>query len=215
MYLLMGIIKGETAMVLQQKLYRNEDKPKEGKQSAKRLASRVDSLQEALNNMLSLEIHCSIVVKIMQFADREILALKTNSLLLLLQKTPDFQFQLSSERQTQMTLLFEPLVEEAFKFLSLKTTEKDLSQSSEKQKYACALFAMLGKTACRTLEPEAAQSNLKLVLRFFEKQESYPLTLGTQLALTATQMFEVHTTDFLEFLPKQIELVLGACRRTS
>lgn len=130
-YLVMGLMKGEVSLFLQQKEYKKETKPFEAKQSAKRLSSRVDSLQDSFNAMLSHDIHSSIVLKIMRFPADRILGLKTNSLQLLLQKTPDFEFQLSAERRGHMLELYEPLIEQAFKFLKSKTTEKELPRSSD------------------------------------------------------------------------------------
>lgn len=82
--------------------------------------------------MLSHEIHASIVLRILKFPNNEVFTLKTNSLQLLLEKTPNFATDLSKERHEQMSQTFGPLVEEATKFLKLKTTEKDLAKAAEK-----------------------------------------------------------------------------------
>ena len=80
----------EVGLFLTQKEYRKDKNSDESKQSVKRLGQRVDSLQQTLNQMLSHSIHSQIVLKIMNLPD--ILNLKSTSLQLLLQKTPDLHF---------------------------------------------------------------------------------------------------------------------------
>jgi len=91
----------------------------------------------------------------MRLQNEDILSLKTNSLHLLLQKTPDFHFNLATERQASLTPIFEPLLEEAIKYLKSKTTERDLPKNQEKQKYACALLALISKAASHHMSIEA------------------------------------------------------------
>lgn len=57
---------------------------------------------------------------------------------------------------------------------------------------------MIGKSACSEWEDTDAEEIVALVLKYFSKQEDYPLTVVTQVVLTATQLFEVFQTDLLE-----------------
>jgi hypothetical protein len=91
-YLILGIMKDGLNFYLQEKEYKAEKTPAEAKNSIKRLSKRVDQLLDTLNEMLSHEIHASIVLKIMTLEHADILSLKTNALQLLLNKTADFQF---------------------------------------------------------------------------------------------------------------------------
>ena len=52
----------------------------DAKNSIKRLSKRVDRLLDTINDMLSHEIHASIVLKIMTLEYKDILSLKTNAL---------------------------------------------------------------------------------------------------------------------------------------
>lgn len=89
-YLILGIMKDGFNFYLQEKVHKSEKESTEAKLSVKRLSSRADSLLGTLNEMLSHEIHASIVLRIMTLDYSDILSLKTNSVQLLLNKTPDF-----------------------------------------------------------------------------------------------------------------------------
>ena len=193
---------------LQQKEERAEKHPTEAKHSIKRLSTRVDILLVTLNEMLSHEIHASIVLKIMTLQYSDILSLKTNALQLLLNKTPEFQFELSLERQTEMVPYFVPLVEEAINVLEDKATIAAAAKSSEKQTYSATLFALISKTACTVLSSSIKETTILLSLEYLTNQRTYPLPLLTQLLLTQTQLFEVYQADILEHLTQHVDHVL-------
>ena len=95
LYLLLGIFKDGLNYYLQEKEYKSESEPVKAKNSTKRLIKRADSLLTALNEMVSHEIHASMVMKIMTLEHSDILSLQASALQLLLDKTPDFNLQLS------------------------------------------------------------------------------------------------------------------------
>ena len=101
-YLLLGIMKDGLNNYLAQKEYKEEKESSKSKNSVKRLCNRVDSLLSSLNQMVSHEIHCSMVFKIMTLKHKDILNLKTNALQLLLDKTADFNFSFSHAKQASM-----------------------------------------------------------------------------------------------------------------
>jgi hypothetical protein len=84
---------------LAEKEFKNETEPKQAKISTKILYKRVDSMLNTFNNMISHEIHASMVLKIMNLENSDILNLKTNAVQLLLNKTGDFYSSLSLVRQ--------------------------------------------------------------------------------------------------------------------
>jgi len=191
-YLILGIMKDSFSFYLQEKEQGAERESVEAKHSIKRLSTRVDTLLGTLNEMLSHEIHASIVLKIMTLPYSDILSLKTNALQLLLNKTPEFQFQLSLERQTEMTTYFLPLIEEAINVLEDKSAIASIVRSTEKQTYSATLFALISKTACSGLPSGIKETTILLSLKYLTSQSTYPLTLNTQLLLTQTQLFEVY-----------------------
>lgn len=182
-------MQDEVSCYLQNKHHQTDKNPTEAKQSVKRIGTRVDQLQQTVNEMLSHEIHCSIVLRILKL---DHLSLKTQSLQLLLAKTPDFYFQLSQDRQRAMVVLFTPLLQEGITYLTAKAVLKDLAKNEDKQKFVIALMAMFSKTASMFWIPEMRQATVELVLKYFEKQAEYPLTVCTQLVLSSTQIFEVY-----------------------
>lgn len=82
--------------------------------------------------MVSHEIHSSMVLRIMTLGQPDILSLKSNAVSLLLAKTPDFSFSLSSGRQAEMIAIYKPLLEEATRCLSEDMTKASLQKSGEK-----------------------------------------------------------------------------------
>jgi hypothetical protein len=91
-YLLLGIMKDGLNNYLSDKDYKQENDSSQAKGSTKRLCKRVDSMLEALNQMVSHEIHASMVLRIMTLKHSDILSLKTNAVQLLLNKTSEFNF---------------------------------------------------------------------------------------------------------------------------
>ena len=180
-YLLLGIMKDGLNNYLSQKDYKSEKEPAKSKSSIKRLCNRVDSLLSALNQMVSHEIHCTMVHSIMTLKNKDILNLKTNALQLLLDKTADFNFSFSQAKQASMVKIFEPLIDEAIR--CLKKDMNEVAKSTEKQTYAATLFALISKTACKEYQSD---DTLSLSLSFLSSQNDYPLTLNTQLLLTQT-----------------------------
>jgi hypothetical protein len=110
-------------------------------------------MQHTFNQMLSFQLHCSIVLKIMQLP-KSAVNLKSNAVQLLGEKTPDFHFDLAPDRQLELTDTFDGVLDEAILFLSSKSTEKDLAKNQDKQKYAVALLALVAKTSCTSIAPE-------------------------------------------------------------
>jgi hypothetical protein len=71
-------MQDEVSSYLQGKCHHSEShSPSDAKQSVKRIGVRVELLQQTVNQMLSHEIHCSIVLRILKL---ESLSLKTQSL---------------------------------------------------------------------------------------------------------------------------------------
>jgi len=96
-YLVLGIMKDEVSLYLQLKEHRKESNSKEAKQSVLRVQMAIEHMQYTFNDMLSFQLHCSIVLKIMQLPKTAI-SLKSNSVQLLGEKTPDFHFDLAPDR---------------------------------------------------------------------------------------------------------------------
>ena len=115
------------------------------------------TIQQILNSLLQHEIHCSSVQKILGLDGAEVLGLQANALEQLLEKTPDFYFEISPERQRHMVKIFEPLVEQALEFLADKQSLKLAQSDSAYQTYVAALFALISKTACHGLSAPAQQ----------------------------------------------------------
>lgn len=212
-YLTLGAMHNEVAYYRSQKLHRNEPEAKAAKEAAKRLASRVTSVQQTLNSILQHEIHCSIVQKILAFDGSEVLGLQANALEQLLEKTPDFYFEISPERQRHMVKLFEPLVEQALEFLADKQAQKQAQSDAAHQTYVSALFALLSKTACQGLSASARQQAIKTSLKYLSKQDKLPLPLVSQLLISETHQFEVYQAEILEHLPDHVDQLISASTR--
>ena len=150
------------------------------KESYNRLAQRIEKVQITINGMISHEIHASIVHHILSLENKQIFSLKANSLNLLLEKTPEFHFELSQQRQTEMVQVFQALLSLSIEELeevwstyfdgSSKIGEAELS-------LVISMIALLSKTASRQLPLDVQKKQLKLTLDFMRSVDQNPLTL--------------------------------------
>lgn len=115
---------------------------KKVKKSLQRLHARIQEFQKSFNNLLSYEVQVSIVNKVLtEFSEvKQTLNLRTITLQLLLNKTPQFATSLSKVQEKEMVSTFQPLVKNAIQILT--QTQLNSKLTNDKQNFIMGLFSL-------------------------------------------------------------------------
>ncbi|CDW83415.1 heat repeat-containing protein 1 [Stylonychia lemnae] len=186
---------------------------KKSKKSLKRLFGRVQDFQKNLNNLLSYEIQIDIVKKVLDFEDKQTLYLKTQSVQLLLNKTPQFSQGLSKIQEKELVSQFETLVQMSLKILQSQQEQGGAKQNNEKQSFTQALFSLIERTYSNLQSVETKRNILDLTIKYLKNAENYGFFLHSQLILNLVNIFEVQQLEILEHLPQYIDQIIAAFKR--
>eukprot|EP00347_Sterkiella_histriomuscorum_P023758 403333488 len=208
-YLTSSIFNEQINHLLQTKDYASD---KKAKKSLKRLSSRVQEFQKNLNTLLSYEVQIDIVLRILEFKDKQTTYLKTQSLQLLISKTPQFSQGLSKVQERDLIHSFTPLILKSIKILQ-EFEAGSQKFNNEKQNFIHALFCLITRTFTSQLSIEMKQQILDLSFQYISLSEQFSMILTSQLILTLMTVFEVQQLDILEHLPRFITHLIRSFQR--
>ncbi|TNV87638.1 hypothetical protein FGO68_gene2900 [Halteria grandinella] len=213
-YLSSSVFNETVNQALQSKEFAED---KKNKKSLQRLHSRIQDFQKNFNNLLSYEVQVSIVNKVLnEFKDiKQTINLRTITLQLLLNKTPQFATSLSKIQEKELTVTFAPLVKNAIQILTAALPTVTQKLNNDKQNFIMALFSLFQRVISTQLSADAKEKILKLVLSFNDVAASFNLMVHSQLMLTSMTLFEVYHLDILEHLHRYFEQLSSSFARVS
>ena len=185
-YLCSSVLSESISQALQNKDFID----KKAKKSLKRLGAKVGEFQKAFNGLLSYQNQVNIVSKVLDYKDKQCTSLKTLTLQLLLNRTPQFASGLSKPQETALLFTFTPLLEQALVILSTFSQAQKFSQ--DKSGLVIALLALVQRVTSTQLNGEISDKILSLLLSFLSQAENTTKLQHSQLLLTAMTFFEVH-----------------------
>lgn len=103
--------------------------------------------------------------------------MRTTTIQLLINKTPQFSQSLSKIQEKEMILIFSPLLIESLTILKGILSQLSNKTNNDKQDFVMALFSLLQRTSSNLLPSELKEKIMSVVLNFGQHASTFSMML--------------------------------------